>query len=60
MIEFIAENGPRILRALTEIVGAFAIIATMTPNETDNTLADWLMKIINFFGANVGKAKNAD
>lgn len=40
------------------IVGAFASIATITPNETDNKIADFLLKAINILGANVGKAQN--
>ena len=43
--------------ALT-VVGAFAVIATQTPNKTDNKIADILLQLINFFGANLGKAKN--
>lgn len=40
------------------LVGAFALIATKTPNEADNKIADILLKAINLFGANFGKAKN--
>ncbi len=47
-----------ILSVATSAVGTFALIATLTPNKTDNKIADFLMKIINVFGANVGKAKN--
>ena len=45
---------------LLEIVGAFALIATLTPNTVDNEVMNWIMKIINFLGANMGKAKNVD
>ena len=40
------------------VVGAFAAIATMTPNKADNKIANLLLKVINLFGANFGKAKN--
>ena len=40
------------------VIGAFSAIATITPNETDNKIADFLLKAINILGANVGKAKN--
>jgi len=46
------------LSELLQIVGAFAVIATMTPNSTDNKIAQWLLDIVNFAGGNVGKAKN--
>jgi len=44
--------------ALT-LCGAFAIIATMTPNSSDNAIADFLLKTVNALGANLGKSKNA-
>ena len=42
------------------VVGSFALIATMTPNKTDDKIIQWILDIINFLGANFGKAKNAD
>lgn len=41
-------------------VGAFALIATKTPNKTDDRILQVILDIINFFGANLGKAKNSD
>jgi hypothetical protein len=61
MMEFIA--GLEVLdvvKLLAELIGVFAVIATMTPNENDNKVADGLLKAVNFFGANLGKARNAD
>ena len=43
---------------ILQIVGAFAIVATMTPNKVDDKIAQIIMDGINFLGANVGKAKN--
>lgn len=45
---------------LLEVIGAFALIATMTPNKTDDEIINKLLKFINFVGANFGKSKNAD
>lgn len=45
-------------QVILAIVGAFALIATKTPNEADNKIADLLLKLVNLFGANFGKAKN--
>lgn len=39
-------------------VGGFAMVATATPNESDNKLVDKVYKFINVLGANVGKAAN--
>jgi hypothetical protein len=60
MVEFVTENGPRLVEFLFMVVGAFAAIATMTKNDTDNKIAHWMLKTINFLGANFGKARNAD
>ena len=40
-------------------MGGFSVLATMTPNSADNKVVDMVMRIVNFLGANVGKAKNA-
>lgn len=58
LIAWFDSNGAPLLEALTQFVGAFAIIATMTPNKNDNALVAFLLKVINLFGANVGKAEN--
>ena len=42
----------------TQLVGTFALIATMTKNTSDNTIADFLYRAINTMGLNVGRAKN--
>jgi hypothetical protein len=59
MLNFITENGPGLVEVAIQIVGAFAIIASMTRNDSDNKLAAWLLKAINFLGANFGNARNA-
>ena len=51
---------PQLLDALFKIVGGAAIIATITPNKSDDKIIDWVLKIVNFAGANFGKAKNSD
>lgn len=45
---------------VTTIVGAFAIIATQTPNKVDDKILQVVLDIVNFLGANLGKAKNAE
>ena len=40
------------------VVGAFALIAARTPNKTDDRIIQVILDIINFLGANFGKAKN--
>ncbi len=57
-MDFLTENAGAIIQFITSLVGSFAIVATMTKNESDNKVADFLLKIINFFAANVGRSKN--
>ena len=45
--------------ALT-VVGAFAAIAAVTPNKSDDKIVQFLLNLVNFVGANVGKAKNKE
>jgi hypothetical protein len=59
-INFVMENWEQIFTALTSIVGAFAVLASFTPNQTDNAVVDKVMGFINFMGANFGNAKNKD
>ena len=59
-INFVMDNWETLFTAVTSVVGAFALIATMTPNKTDNEIVDKVMKMVNFLGANFGKAKNDD
>lgn len=40
------------------IVGSFALIATATPNKTDDKIVQFLLDLVNFLGGNFGKAKN--
>jgi len=48
------------LPIVTSAVGSFALIATVTPNKVDDEIVNVLLKIINFLGANIGKAANKD
>jgi len=48
------------LETVLQGVGAFAILATLTPNKTDDKIVQWILTAVNFLGANLGKAKNVD
>lgn len=54
MINFITENYDTVLA----VIGAFSMVAAITKNEHDNKFADFLLKAINLFGMNIGKAEN--
>jgi len=57
-MEWIIANWGQVLIIITQIVGVAALIATLTPNQSDNAIIDTILKVINTIGGNVGKAKN--
>ena len=56
----ISTNLPQYLELLTQVVGTFALLATLTPNTSDNAIADFLAKAVNFLAGNFGKSKTAE
>ncbi len=56
VLDWIANWAPKILM----FVGAFATLATITPNKTDDKIVQFILDLVNFLGGNVGKSKNAD
>ena len=60
MFDFLGDDPSKWVELITQVVGVFALVATLTPNSTDNSIMDWIMKLINFLGANIGKASNSD
>ena len=52
------ENVENWLSLAAQVVGVAALLATLTPNTSDNAIVDTILRVINFFGANFGKAKN--
>jgi len=57
-MDWILENGSNLLDIALKVVGAFSVIASLTPNATDNKIAAILLRVINTLGFNIGKAKN--
>jgi hypothetical protein len=48
------------LPAVLQIVGGFALLATLTQNKADDKIAQIILDVINFVGGNIGKAKNGE
>lgn len=46
------------LPVVFQVVGAFAMIAAMTANQTDDKIVNAILKVINIAGMNFGTAKN--
>jgi|32_taG_2_1085360.scaffolds.fasta_scaffold01371_11 hypothetical protein len=57
-MEWLTENFSNVVEVVLNLVGAFAVIATMTPNESDNKIVAFVLNVINTLGANFGKASN--
>tara|TARA_R110002074_G_scaffold282702_5_gene454292 strand:+ start:1118 stop:1294 length:177 start_codon:yes stop_codon:yes gene_type:complete len=57
-MEWIAANIDNVFEILVGIVGIAAVVATMTPNESDNAIVQKVLDFVNLLGANFGKAKN--
>jgi hypothetical protein len=60
LMTYIMTNWQTWLAIATSVIGSAAVIATLTPNKADDRIVQWLLDIVNFIGANVGKAKNND
>ena len=54
-MDWIIENGNAILEIALKVVGAFSVIASLTPNTTDNKVADALMPHLEFSTLSRGK-----
>jgi hypothetical protein len=57
---FLGEDISYWLALALSVCGFCSIVATRTPNRVDDKILQVIMDIINFAGANMGKAKNAE
>ena len=58
MIQYITENKEELLQIVASVIAVASLIATMTPNESDNK---WVIRIssgVSWLALNVGKAKS--
>ena len=57
-IAYLVSHWQEVLALVTSVVGTFALLATMTPNKSDDRVVQVILDVINFLGSNWGKAKN--
>lgn len=57
-MNYVLENWQTLLELALQIVGAAAIVATLTPTDADNKVVALVSKLVHALGANFGKAKN--
>lgn len=57
-LNWFTENKESLIAILTGIVTVASIIATMTPNDSDNRIVAKVNKVVSWLALNVGKAKS--
>ncbi|MBO00710.1 MAG: hypothetical protein CL438_08630 [Acidimicrobiaceae bacterium] len=58
MIQYITENAEELLQIAASVIAVASLIATMTPNESDNKWVQRISGVISWLALNVGKAKS--
>ena len=58
MIQYLNENSEQILQIAASVIAVASLIATMTPNESDNKWVNRASKVVSWLALNVGKAKS--
>tara|TARA_B100001250_G_scaffold414371_1_gene452296 strand:- start:596 stop:784 length:189 start_codon:yes stop_codon:yes gene_type:complete len=55
---WITDNKESVIGVLTGVVTIASIVATLTPNESDNKIVDKFSKVVSWLALNIGKAKS--
>jgi len=58
MIQYLTENKEELLQIVASVIAVASLIATMTPNESDNKWVNRISSIVSWLALNVGKAKS--
>ena len=58
MIEYITENKEELLQIVASVIAVASLVATLTPNESDNKWVRRASAVISRLALNVGKAKS--
>ena len=58
MIQYLNENSEQILQIAASVIAVASLIATMTPNESDNKWVSRISAVVSWLALNVGKAKS--
>jgi hypothetical protein len=57
-LTWLSENKDAIIGILTGIITVASVIATMTPNDSDNAFVAKANKVVSWLALNIGKAKS--
>tara|TARA_Y100001937_G_scaffold127927_1_gene201678 strand:+ start:588 stop:767 length:180 start_codon:yes stop_codon:yes gene_type:complete len=58
MIEYITNNAEELLQIAASVIAVASLIATLTPNESDNKWVQRISGVISWLALNIGKAKS--
>ena len=58
MFQYITENAEQLLQIAASVIAVASLVATMTPNESDNKWVQRISGVISWLALNVGKAKS--
>ncbi len=58
MIQYLTENKEELLQIAASVIAVASLIATMTPNESDNKWVNRISSVVSWLALNVGKAKS--
>ena len=58
ILNWFNENKESLIAVLTGIITVASIVATMTPNDSDNKIVAKASKVVSWLALNVGKAKS--
>ena len=58
MIQYITENAEQLLQIAASVIAVASLIATMTPNKSDNKWVQRISGVVSWLALNVGKAKS--
>ena len=58
MIQYIIENSEQLVQIVASVIAVASLIATMTPNESDNKWVARVSRVVSWLALNVGKAKS--
>ena len=59
-MEWLLANATSVYDIVVQIVGCAALLATLTPNDSDNKAIASILNIVNLLGANFGAAANKE
>ena len=58
MIQYIIENSEQLLQIAASVIAVASLIATMTPNESDNIWVARISRVVSWLALNVGRASS--